>query len=48
MISFAATLTLWAFLGLESATVPAEEIKDPERTLPRATIVGTRRDGART
>jgi APA family basic amino acid/polyamine antiporter len=37
-ISFAATLTLWAFLGLESATIPAEEVKDPERTLPRATI----------
>ncbi len=40
-ISFAATLTLWAFLGLESATVPAEEVKDPEKTLPRATIFGT-------
>ena len=40
-ISFAATLTLWAFLGLESATVPAEEVKDPERTLPRATMLGT-------
>jgi APA family basic amino acid/polyamine antiporter len=40
-VSFAATLTLWAFLGLESATIPAEEIKNPERTLPRATIFGT-------
>jgi APA family basic amino acid/polyamine antiporter len=40
-ISFAATLTLWAFLGLESATVPAEEVKNPEKTLPRATIFGT-------
>ena len=40
-ITFAATLTLWAFLGLESATIPAEEVKDPERTLPRATIFGT-------
>lgn len=40
-ISFAATLTLWAFLGLESATIPAEEVKDPERTLPRATMLGT-------
>jgi APA family basic amino acid/polyamine antiporter len=40
-ISFAATLTLWAFLGLESATIPAEEVKDPTRTLPRATILGT-------
>ena len=36
-----ATLTLWAFLGLESATVPAGSIADPDRTIPRATIVGT-------
>jgi APA family basic amino acid/polyamine antiporter len=35
------TLTLWAFLGLESATVPAGSIRNPERTIPRATIVGT-------
>jgi basic amino acid/polyamine antiporter, APA family len=40
-ISSAALLTLWAFIGLESATVPAEEVKDPERTIPRATIIGT-------
>jgi APA family basic amino acid/polyamine antiporter len=40
-ISTAAALTLWAFIGLESATVPAEEVKDPERNLPRATIIGT-------
>ncbi|UCC72824.1 MAG: amino acid permease [Gemmatimonadota bacterium] len=36
-----ATLTLWAFLGLESATVPANDVRDPERTIPRATIFGT-------
>jgi APA family basic amino acid/polyamine antiporter len=35
------TLTLWAFLGLESATVPAGSIHDPDRTIPRATITGT-------
>jgi APA family basic amino acid/polyamine antiporter len=35
------TLTLWAFLGLESATVPAGEVRDPGRTIPRATIIGT-------
>jgi APA family basic amino acid/polyamine antiporter len=40
-VSAAATLTLWAFLGLESATIPAESIDDPDRTIPRATIVGT-------
>lgn len=40
-ITAAATLTLWAFLGLESATVPAGRIEDPERTIPFATLVGT-------
>lgn len=37
--SGAATLTLWAFIGLESATVPAEDVKDP-RDIGRATILG--------
>ena len=41
LLSSTAALTLWAFIGLESATVPAEEVKDPERTIPRATIIGT-------
>ena len=40
-ISSAALLTLWAFIGLESATIPAEEVKDPEKTIPRSTIIGT-------
>ncbi|HXW05865.1 MAG TPA: amino acid permease [Vicinamibacterales bacterium] len=35
------TLTLWAFLGLESATVPSGSIRDPARTIPRATVTGT-------
>jgi APA family basic amino acid/polyamine antiporter len=35
------TLTLWAFLGLESATVPAADVREPERTIPRATVLGT-------
>ena len=34
-------LTLWAFLGLESATIPADNVRDPRRTIPRATILGT-------
>lgn len=37
----AATLTLWALLGLESATIPASKVRDPGRTIPRATLVGT-------
>ncbi len=40
-ITAAIGFTLWAFIGLESATVPAEEVKDPERTIPRATMLGT-------
>ena len=35
------SLTLWAFLGLESATIPAGNIADPARTIPRATLLGT-------
>jgi APA family basic amino acid/polyamine antiporter len=37
----AATLTLWAFVGLESATVPAGNVQDASRVIPRATILGT-------
>ncbi|MBC7987757.1 MAG: amino acid permease [Sphingomonadaceae bacterium] len=40
-ITAAATLTLWALLGLESATVPAGKIRDPQRTIPFATLTGT-------
>ncbi len=36
-----ATLTLWAFLGLECATIPAGDIENPHVTIPRATIIGT-------
>lgn len=33
-------LTLWAFLGLESGTVPAGDVRDAARTIPRATVLG--------
>jgi APA family basic amino acid/polyamine antiporter len=36
-----AALTMWAFVGLECATVPADRVKDPEKTIPRATLIGT-------
>ncbi len=39
-ISAAAALTLWAYLGLESATVPSGDVLEPEKTIPRATIIG--------
>ena len=40
-ITASASLTLWAMLGFESATVPAGRVKDPERNIPRATLYGT-------
>jgi APA family basic amino acid/polyamine antiporter len=40
-INASAILTLWAFLGLESATVPARNIEKPERNVPLATFWGT-------
>ena len=40
-ITSSATLTLWAFLGLECATIPAAATRDPLRTIPRATLLGT-------
>lgn len=39
-ITATAALTLWAFMGLESGTIPANDVHDPERTMARATIVG--------
>lgn len=33
-------LTLWAFLGLEAGTVPAGDVHNPSRTIPRATVLG--------
>ena len=39
--SSVATLTLFAFLGIESATIPAGNIENPEKTIPRATMIGT-------
>ncbi len=40
-VSATVTLTLWAFLGLESGTIPAGDVEDPGRTIPRATVLGT-------
>jgi APA family basic amino acid/polyamine antiporter len=36
-----ATLALWALIGLETATVPTGVVADPQRTVPRATVIGT-------
>jgi APA family basic amino acid/polyamine antiporter len=39
-VAAAAALTLWAMLGFESATLPSGKVKRPERTVPRATLIG--------
>ena len=39
-IGTAATLAFFAMLGFENASVAAERVKDPERTIPRATYYG--------
>jgi amino acid transporter len=41
-VTAAAALTLWAFIGLESATVPAGDVYDPKRTITRSTVIGAR------
>ncbi|MFM9837374.1 MAG: amino acid permease [Cyclobacteriaceae bacterium] len=40
-ITSAATLTLFAFMGLECATIPSGQVENPEKTIPRATLYGT-------
>lgn len=44
-IAAAAALTFWGFLGVESATVPADKVVDARRTVPRATLIGTAATG---
>ena len=40
-IPVVAAITLYAFLGIECATIPAENVKNPEKTVPKATMYGT-------
>jgi APA family basic amino acid/polyamine antiporter len=40
-LSAVATLTLYAFCGIECATIPVGSIENPEKTIPRATMLGT-------
>ncbi|WP_130281532.1 amino acid permease [Rhizobium sp. BK696] len=39
-IATLAPLTMFAYLGLESATVPAGDVQNAERTIPRSTVLG--------
>lgn len=40
-LSSAAAFTLYAFLGVESASIPAGNIDNPEKTIPKSTMLGT-------
>jgi basic amino acid/polyamine antiporter, APA family len=40
-ITATATYTFFAFLGIECATIPSGSVVNPERTVPRATMMGT-------
>ncbi|UUU25720.1 amino acid permease [Streptomyces sp. DSM 40750] len=40
-VAAAAALLLYSFLGVESAAVSAGEVQDPERTVGRASVLGT-------
>ncbi|MDM9628136.1 amino acid permease [Rhizobium sp. S152] len=39
-IAALAPLTMFAYLGLESATVPAGDVRDAKHTIPRSTVLG--------
>lgn len=41
VLNAAALLTLWGFIGVESATTPADSVVNPSKTIPRAIITGT-------
>ncbi len=41
VMNAAALLTLWGFIGVESATTPAESVDNPQKTIPRALMMGT-------
>lgn len=40
-ISITSAFCLFAFMGLESATIPAGSVKNPRKNIPRATMAGT-------
>ncbi|MCU0280213.1 MAG: amino acid permease [Candidatus Nanopelagicales bacterium] len=33
--------TLFSFIGVEAATIPAGDVHEPDKTIPRATLIGT-------
>lgn len=41
ILSSVALLTLWGFVGLETATTAAGSVENPQKTIPRAIVFGT-------
>ncbi len=41
LIPAVTSIAFWGFIGVESATTPAEAVKNPSVTIPRALILGT-------
>lgn len=41
VLSAVVVLTMWPFMGLDAATVPANDVIEPKKTLPRALVAGT-------
>jgi APA family basic amino acid/polyamine antiporter len=41
LFASAFALTFWNYVGIEAATVPAEDVVQPDKTVPRALILGT-------
>ncbi len=39
-VGTAIVLIFWAYVGFEMGTLPADEVKDPKRTIPRAIVTG--------
>lgn len=44
-VGASATLTLWALLGFESASVVGNKVANPQKTVARATMIGTAATG---
>ena len=40
-INLSVAATLFAFTAVECASIPASHVRDPEKTIPRATLLGT-------
>ncbi len=41
LLSGLVILTMWAFVGVENVTIAADEVIEPEKTIPRVLLVGT-------